>query len=351
MNKIVYISEREQLDNNLINMEYALESVKRCFDIMRADDYIMSGSNGNSHGNRLWGKGLAKKNLFISMPAYLGGEYGCFGIKWHGPNRHIDGKINETNYILIINDGQTGEPKAIIPAGMLTVYRTAAVSAYATEILHNKPIETLGIIGPGKINKAYTKWVINNYPELKMIKIKGRGKGSIESFVMEIKQHKPMLELKVCESFEESVVNSDVVSINTGFEFHDVTEMPYIKGKWIKSGALLNCSAFVKLSDSFIKGKAYVVADNYEMYESYAHELGYPVYNHLSFLGNRYVDLVHTGQLLREHIYDLKNIKENYDTELPILFASGGMAIEDIAVGYDIYKRALDSNIGTYLDC
>ena len=97
-----------------------------------------------------------------------------------------EGRKSETNYILILNDKKTGAPKAILPAGMLTTYRTAAVSAYATMRL-KKGIHTLGIIGPGKINLAYTEWMIKHYPQIKVIKIKGRGKQKIYEFINSVK--------------------------------------------------------------------------------------------------------------------------------------------------------------------
>lgn len=104
MDKILYISEKEQMKYNLLNMEYAVQSVQKMFDIMKNEDYIMAGKNKNSHGNYMYVTDKGNTDLYISMPAYLGGEYGCSGIKWHGPNRHIEGRKSETNYILILND-------------------------------------------------------------------------------------------------------------------------------------------------------------------------------------------------------------------------------------------------------
>ena len=39
MDKILYISEKEQMKYNLLNMEYAVQSVQKMFDIMKNEDY------------------------------------------------------------------------------------------------------------------------------------------------------------------------------------------------------------------------------------------------------------------------------------------------------------------------
>ena len=350
MDKILYISEKEQMKYNLLNMEYAVQSVQKMFDIMKNEDYIMAGKNKNSHGNYMYVTDKGNTDLYISMPAYLGGEYGCSGIKWHGPNRHIEGRKSETNYILILNDKKTGAPKAILPAGMLTTYRTAAVSAYATMRL-KKEIHTLGIIGPGKINLAYTEWMIKHYPQIKVIKIKGRGKQKIHEFINSVKDINDAIQIEVSSQFEEAVRDSDVISINTGFEYESIMDMPYIREKWIKPGALLICLAFIKFSDTFIAERSVLVADNYKMYENYAEEMEFPLYNHLSNLGNRFVDLVHEGKMPVDKVQNLVDIDQNkIKSQMPILFASGGMGIEDIAVGYDILQRAIQKNVGIELD-
>lgn len=60
---------------------------------------------------------------------------------------------------------------------MLTTYRTAAVSAYATMRLKRNTYA--GNYRTGKINLAYTEWMIKHYPQIKVIKIKGEGNKNI----------------------------------------------------------------------------------------------------------------------------------------------------------------------------
>ena len=84
--------------------------------------------------------------------------------------------------------------------------------------------------------------------------------------------------------------------------------MPFVREKWIKEGALFICPSFIKFTDSFLQNKANLIVDNYQMYESYAQELGEPVYHKLSYLGNLLVDLVKKGKIDRKQIYNVADI-------------------------------------------
>ena len=358
MYSVRYISEKEQTNNNLLDIKDCVNNIEKMFRIMADNDYVMSGENQNSHGARLMFDrqgSINTNNLYISMPAHLGGEFNCTGIKWHGPN--ISGSSDtETKHTLIINDTDTGVPLCIMPANSITSYRTAAVSIYAAKRLANSNVKSVGIIGPGKINTLFLKGLAQEFPSIETIKIKGRGRNSIDKFVTMINSELDGIkEVLVVDSFEEAVCGADVVSINTGFEFSGIQDMPIIRDRWIKKGAVIICTAFVKFSDDFIVNKAVKVADNIKMYQSYAKELGHPVYRGLSNLGNRYIDLVHEGKICLENIFDLKDIasgrcKARKQEDDIVIFSSGGMAIEDLAVGYDVLKKAEKMNIGTILE-
>ena len=61
------------------------------------------------------------------------------------------------------------------------------------------------------------------------------------------------------------------------------------------------------------------------------------------------------GKISRDSITDIGEIlndeKKGRDNENQIIFyAVGGMPIEDVAWGYDVYKNALDKGIGTKLN-
>ena len=111
--------------------------------------------------------------------------------------------------------------------------------------------------------------------------------------------------------------------------------------------------SFIKFTDSFLQNKANLIVDNYQMYESYAQELGEPVYHKLSYLGNLLVDLVKKGKIDRKQIYNVADIAyggKKINKQMATVFSSGGMSIEDIAVGNDVLNEAIQMGVGTYLE-
>lgn len=357
MYKVRIISEEDILRHELLHIGECVNDIEDMFQIMALGDYQMGGKNGNSHGTRLVydrENDDKNKNIFIAMPSYLGGNIRCSGIKWHGPNV-VGSSDAETKHTLVLNDYMSGVPKGIIAANTLTTYRTAAVSVCAAKALAMESAKVLSIVGPGRINKVFAEGVLQELPSIEKIKVKGRGKASINKFVQHIKGKFDDVEIQVVDTLEEAVKESDVISVITGFEYEDVKEMPIIREHWVKKGALIICPSFIKFSDDFIVNKSVSVVDNLKMYESYAEELGYPVYKALSNLGNRLMDLVHEDKMSMETIIDFKdvisqNVIVRKSDEDIILFCSGGIGTEDIAVGNSILKKAEEMNIGQVID-
>ena len=176
---------------------------------------------------------------------------------------------------------------------------------------------------------------------------------SIESFIETIKNICPDILCQICNTTDEVCEESDIVSINTGFCFDKISDMPIVRSKHVKSNSLYLCSAFAHFPDAMIEN-AHKITDLYAMYEEYARELGYPTYKYLSYLGNRFSDLVKENKIKKEDITDLSSIV--YGTRIiphdgkVKLFSSGGISLCDIAVGRYIMQIAQKSNLGIELD-
>ncbi|EGV11107.1 ornithine cyclodeaminase/mu-crystallin domain protein [Parvimonas sp. oral taxon 393 str. F0440] len=120
---------------------------------------------------------------------------------------------------------------------------------------------------------------------------------------------------------------------------------------------IISASALLVDSD-FISNKPAVraVADNYKMYSGWGSGRELPTQKTVStLLGMAFYDAVCENKILREDIIDLGAIicgeevgRENEDQIL--IYAVGGMPIEDVAWGYECYQKAIENNIGTKLN-
>lgn len=352
---MLYLSEREAAGIIGGDVSWCADVIEKMFETIGRGAYAMGGELNASHGMRMAYDAGSGERLFIAMPAYLGEPFNVAGAKWHGPNAMLPGMLTDTHYLLVLNDMNTGVPFAVMPAVTITTVRTACVSIAAARALVRGAPEALGIVGPGKINTIVADGLIRNFPSIKKIFVKGRGQKSIDAFAARIGELHPSVGVVRVQNVKDAVVPSDIVSFNTGFVFDDISDMPMVRAAWIRPGCVFLCSAFAHFPDSVLIGGSAKVCDLFAQYESYENELQYPAYKKFGTIGNRFADLVVEGKLRREDICDLSEIISKSrlpqrDAAEPVIFSSGGLAVEDIALGVEIYKRAVDRNVGTTLE-
>lgn len=95
---------------------------------------------------------------FRSMPAYLdAGEWDAAGIKWVNvhPDNPTDHDLPTVLGTMIYSDPETAVPLAVMDGTELTMQRTGAAAAVATDHLAVEDADSMGIVGAGA--QAYTQ--------------------------------------------------------------------------------------------------------------------------------------------------------------------------------------------------
>lgn len=92
-------------------------------------------------------------------------------------------------------------------------------------------------------------------PDIKEIKVKGRGQKSLDAFIEYARSEYPDVEMiRPVESIEELVRDSDVISFaNSGNT--DPSTYPLVQGEWIKKGAVIIGLSCFELDASFMANK------------------------------------------------------------------------------------------------
>lgn len=345
-------------------MKQCTDCMEEVIKLLAAGDYVMAGANHNSHGAKLSFPDEPKfpnmpKNggdrRFMAMPAYLGGEFDMAGCKWYGSNIENKQKGQPRSILmLMLNDKDTGAPIALMSANLLSAYRTAGVPGAGARHLARKGSETLAIIGPGAIGRTNLEGMCEAVPTLKHLKVKGRGKKSLDSFMEYAKEKCPQLTtIEAVDTIEEAVRDSDVIDVCVS-SAPKAADYPYIKTEWIKPGALFCLPASVNFDDELLTDKAKLVVDNSKLYEAWVEEFPYPTYGTVTIVGTKFYDLIHEGKLTRDKIIDLGDILtgkvpgRESDDQI-IVYSVGGMPVEDVAWGKKLYENALKKGIGTKL--
>lgn len=361
----LYLSEKDMIAAGVKNMGQCVDVMEDMMVTLKKGDYVMGGENHNSHGcmvtfpdNPAF-EGMPRNGedrRFMAMPAYLGGSFQMAGMKWYGSN--IENRkqgLPRSILMMMLNDKDTGAPLALMSANLLSAYRTGAIPGVGAKYLARKDSKVAAIVGPGVMGKTSLSAFVSVCPNLKTVKIKGRGQKSIDSFVEYVKKECPQIEdIIVCETMEEAVRDSDIISTTTSVGNKE-KEFPFIDDAWIKKGALICMPSAARFNEHFYVDKGTrLVVDNYKLYEAWADEYPYPSYDPVQVVGAKFMDLLHDNKIERADIIDIADVitgaaAGRTSEDERIIYSVGGMPVEDIAWGKTVYENAVRMGIGIRL--
>ena len=361
----LYLSEKDMIKAGVKDMAGCVDAMEEMFKLMKVGNFRMGGANGNSHGCMVMFPESSPfpempvdgpDRRFMAMPAYLGGKFDMAGMKWYGSNVENKEKgLPRSILMLVLNDKDTGAPLAFMSANILSAYRTGAVPGVGFKYFAKEDAEVIGIVGPGVMSKTALAAAMAVRPGLKKVKVKGRGKDSLERFMEHVRSEYPGVEVCAVDTIEEAVKDSDIVSVSTSSPTGDPSQYPYIDEAWIKPGAIIESTAALRFDDDFIINRARTVTDNIKLYEAWEEEMKPDAYNTIPIPAVRVMDLIAEGKMKEEQVDDLGdvlmgNIPVHRKEDEIVIYSVGGMPVEDVAWGTIVYRNALEKGIGTKLN-
>ena len=359
--EFLYLSEPDVIKAGVLDAARCIDVCEEVFTILAQGDYLMGGPNHNSHG---MGIIFPKETKFPNMPvagpdrrffaliAYLGGRFDICGNKWYGSNAANTSKgLPRSVLTMLLNDKDTGEPLCHLSANLISAARTGAIPAVGVKYLARKDSEVCAVIGCGPINKACLEAIATQMPNLKKVVCNDYFPEKAQQFAKWAAK-KFGIECVAEESLEKTVRAGEVISIAASR-----LKPLYIKDEWVQEGATVIFSGPGKADESFWTG-AKIVYDYIALHESYVEEAiasgdkeGY----YAGVIGGPLYTLVDAGKLpaikestdISEIIMGQKVGRTN-DSDR-IIFIACGMAVFDIAWGYELYQTALKEGIGQKL--
>lgn len=369
----LYLNEADMIKAGVMDAAGCIETMRDTLSLFGKKDFLLGGPKADEHGLQM---NFPQKSdiegfplddgpdrRFMAMPAYLGGRFHIAGQKYYGSNSH-NASLGLPRSILMVtlSDVDTGAPKAIMSANLLSAMRTGAMPAMAATYLANPDSEVLSLIGPGVINKCALMCYMEVLPNIKKIKIRGSSARSKTALNMKkfIEETYPQVtEIVLCESLEEACRDADVVS-----EAMSVTKenMEEFHLEWFKKGAsVFSMGSFLyRKYDDFLQTT--MVVDNYGMYQKYLSNFKargeYDAFGNKRewvIMGIHFVHLVDSGAVERERVINLCDIVNGISSgrkskDEIVMCSIGGMPLEDLSWGYDCYQRALQLGIGQSLN-
>jgi len=206
-------------------------------------------------------------------------------------------------------DRSTGTPLAIVDGKTITAWRTAAVSALATDALAATDARVLAILGSGV--QARTHWkMLSLVRKFDAVRVWSRTEANARNFAEEIGA--------TSMSAERAVDGADVIVTVTH------AEEAVLKGQWIKAGAHINAVGAVglqarELDDLAMRQSTVIV----ECREAAMKESG---------------DIVHSGVPIYAEVGEILAGDRVRPSARNTVYKSLGVAVEDVAAARMIFR-------------
>lgn len=271
-----------------------------------------------------------KENTLLLMPGFT---EKIIGTKLVGlfPNNIKQGKPILSG-IMILNDSETGYPKALLNGSKLTAMRTAAVGATAVKHLAIKDAETLGVIGAGV--QAYHQ-ILLSYKQrnFKRIMICDSHSSYAENLKERLCKKIQNIHIETIDDSNLLVKKSDVIITATS-----------------------SFTPVFNLDLSNITRKCFIGIGSYkpDMQEYMSHNLKHfdKIITDTPFAADESGDIkipLEEGIISKNDLYNFSDLisgKINVDREKLNFFKSVGTALFDLIVAETIYQNAKTLNHG-----
>ncbi len=319
--KCLYLS-RADVERASVGMKEIIRTIEEMF-VEKAEGRVEMPPKPGIH---------PKSDAFIhAMPAFIP-AFGAAGVKWVSgfPDNPKSGRPYISG-LLVLNDPESGIPLSIMDCTWITAMRTGAATAVAAKRLARSDSKVMGILGCGVQGRSNLEAVAAVFPLEKVIAY-DTAPGALAGFRREMEE-RTGLRIVAAQTPEEAVRESDVV-VTAG----PLLKVPHatIRPGWLSSGAFASLVDY----DSYWSRGALKEADKFctddVLQMEYYKSLGYfaevpPVYAELA-----------------ELVTEKKPGRET-DSERTMT-CNLGLALEDMAVAPLVYRKAIENNLGTWLE-
>ncbi|SDC66418.1 ornithine cyclodeaminase family protein [Natrinema hispanicum] len=272
---------------------------------------------------------------FRSMPAYLDtGEWDAAGLKWVNvhPDNPEDHDLPTVLGTMIYSDPETAFPLAIMDGTTLTMKRTGAAAAVATDYLAVENASSLGLVGAG-VQSYMQLEAISEVRPIEEVVVSDPDEERVEQFVETYEDQFDVRGGSIADAGSCDVLSTVTPVEDPIVDLEDVGEHTHINA----IGA--DAEGKHELADAVLEA-ARIVIDDHEQC-THSGEINVP-----------YGEGVLTDADIYGEIGELVvGAKDGRSDETGItVFDSTGLAIQDVAAAHVVYKQASADGAGYGLD-
>lgn len=278
-----------------------------------------------------------KRAALATMPAYAGAPLGMSVKVIAVFPGNLGTPYDSHQGAVLLFEAEHGTLRAIVDASEVTAIRTAAASALATRLLAREDAGDLAILGAGVQARTHLEAMLL-VRKIRRVRVWSHTQERRDRFAdHEGRRHD--IPIESVASVQSAVADADLICTVTS------AREPILQGKWIAPGAHVNAvGACVKTQrelDTEAVRRARLFVDDREAALNEAGDILIPIAE---------------GALTENHIVAeigavLTGSAKGRESDREItVFESLGLAVQDLAAAHHIYARAVDRDVGTWVD-
>jgi ornithine cyclodeaminase len=308
-----------------------LASMREAIDVQR-EAFALQARGDSVVGLRRWLRMKDEPECLVGfLPAFLTEGRG-FGVKiisdFFGQR---DGSLPHMMAIVVVCDGRTGAPRAVLEGGHLTDLRTGAATGLAVELLARRDARVATLFGAGRMARNQVE-AISEVRDLETVWIVGRSEARARAFVDELRARGGRIprDVRLAGSPREGVAAADIVVTAT------TAEAPVFDGQDLRPGTcVIAGGTYREVDETTVRRAGKIVVDMKENVDN-------PVLSPLLEAGHLTVaDVAELGELV---------IGRRPGRETPeeiTLCKTSGVPAQDLVTAQYILRRAEEREVGT----
>lgn len=320
---MIYIQEKDIIAS--ITLEDLMDSIEEAYEIYDQKNFQMP---DRMHVDRPQG-------TILYMPCFTEEVFGTKIVSTFPEN--IKKNVASVQGMMVLNDGDTGEPIAIIDGATLTAYRTGAVGGVGVRYTTRKNCQSVGLIGTG-VQGFYQLIYAAAARDIKKIYVYDSFTEKLEDFKERLSKRLPNVEIFIAENVDTLVKESEIIITATPSQKPVLpNDQNLLKGKHIIS------IGSYKPNMKELPEALFMVLDELYIDTKFAAEESGDILTPLDegWIEKKDIQVFGTDVMNRESKVNLEG--------KTTLYKSVGMALFDLIVAHKIYKKAIENGLGQKL--
>lgn len=318
--QLLYLS-REDVESVGLGMPAVIELLEKAY-LEKSQDKVQVPAKPSIY---------PKTDSFITaMPAYIP-SLASAGIKWiSGFPENVQRGLPYITGLLILNDVETGLPYAVMDCTWITAQRTGAKTAIAAKYLARPDSKVVGILACGVQGRTNLSALACNFPLRKVFAYDTNSQAQAQ-FILDM-QNQYDFEFVGVSDAQEAVVKSDIV-VTSGPILKK--PKPTIQIDWLQPSGFASAVDYDSYWSSAALAQMDILAIDDLTQFLYHRQIGY------------FDQMPDPNVELGDLVAGCRPGRQNPDQRA--LAMNLGLAMDDMAIAPEVYRRARDQGLGVWL--